>query len=103
LAAAQICAVDRQRGRLANSTDSTRIQGVNVDICGLIRKFSRTLHLEELLKRSLPSIYRSWHHQGPSVRFEILKRQQAMQTQSKCPVINRALAQASFVEVKGTK
>jgi hypothetical protein len=44
--------------------------------------------LEELLKRSLPSGYRKRQHKGPSTRFEILEKQHARHTRSKCPLIN---------------
>ena len=61
-------------GTRADSADSIRIQVVVVDICGLISKFSRTLPLEELLKRSLPSIYRSWQHKGAVSPFSYFKK-----------------------------
>ena len=83
-------------GTRADSADSIRIQVVVVDICGLISKFSRTLPLEELLKRSLPSIYRSWQHKGPSALFHILKKQQARHTRSKCPLVNACACPGFF-------
>ena len=83
-------------GTRADSADSIRIQVVVVDICGLISKFSRTLPLEELLKRSLPSIYRSWQHKGPSAFFDILKKQQARHTRFKCPLANACACPGFF-------
>ena len=83
-------------GTRADSADSIRIQVVVVDICGLISKFSRTLPLEELLKRSLPSIYRSWQHKGPSAFFDILIKQQARHTRSKCPLANACACPGFF-------
>ena len=52
--------------------------------------------MEELLKRSLPSIYRSWQHKGPSALFDILKKQQARHTRSKCPLVNACACPGFF-------